>query len=248
MLISAGIIALFAIMFLGGHNDLNLSAIEKYVKKEVVDETRKNEIKVELKKVKELQKSYNKQTKANEKKLSQLISTYQATEEDFNKLFDELVAYENEVGEKFIPIRIKVQNLITTEEWDRILVSMQKDLKKDRKTQEKEFKKFKSKLEKGKTRILDHVDIGNYETAEKLLEDFNQSMIAFVEEILNMDPEEQKKRMIKIDGEVEFKSLIQDDIEEWLGLLQAVSDMNIELKTMVPEESWKSVSKEINKF
>ncbi len=66
MLIGLGVLV-FAILFGGPQNDLILTQIDKYVKKEVVDDNRKTIVITELKEVKKIQKTYNKKTKKHTK-------------------------------------------------------------------------------------------------------------------------------------------------------------------------------------
>lgn len=247
MLIGLGLIVL-SILFGGPQNDLLLSQIGKYAKKEVVDNDRKTLVLTEIKAVKSIQKGYDKTTKGNKKNLKKLVSNQSTTQVEFTELFHILVEYEQKVNNVFVPHRLLVQQTLTQEEWDNILESASRDIEKSKKTTDKRLKSLKKALDKTQKTILKHLADKDKDNASKCLQDFNSYLYDVGEDMLNYNPLEENLLLNKDASAEDLLFVIDNDIKEWEKILGKLADLHVTLAKIVPENEWSAVAKQINKI
>ena len=247
MLIGIGV-ALFAILFAGGNNDLLLSQVDKYVKSEIQDKGRKEIIENESKAVSKLDKAYAKKTKTFTKELINLITDQDSKKEEFTVLFEEVVSYELESSESYIDHRMIVQETLTENEWNRMLEKASKDIKKSIKEDSGQLSDFEKGLTKSKEKILSAVPEGKKATAEDDLNIFKEEMLAFAEELLTNNQAEDEYLINQQASREDLKKVIELNNIKWLGLLNGFADLHSNLAKIVQESEWKTVASELRKL
>ena len=157
----------FAIFFGGPQNELILTQIDKYVKKEVVDDSRKTIVLTELKEINKIQKSY---TKKHTKDLGKLINQQATSNADYKAFFNSVVEYENQTNEVILLHRLLVQKTLTDTEWNNILDSAKKKIKKDDKAKKKSLDAFNKSLDKIKSNLPKSAAAENKDKATQVVE------------------------------------------------------------------------------
>jgi hypothetical protein len=247
MLIGLGLMV-FAILFGGPQNDLILTQIDKYVKKEVVDDNRKTIVITELKEIKKIQKQYTKKTKKYTKALGKLIDQQTTSDADYKVFFNSVVEYENQTNEVFLPHRLLIQETLTDHEWNVIADAAKKKIKKDDKTKNKSLNTFNKNLGKIKTGILKSVAAENKDKATKVINTFNDKVMGFAEDIFEHDQQEREILLKREATKNELMTVVNDDIQSWRILFDEFSTLHNELAKVVPEKKWKSVAKALKKL
>lgn len=247
MLIGLGLIVL-AILFGSPQNDLLLTQIGKYAKKEIVEKDRRDIVLTEIKAVKQIQKDYGKTTKKHKKAFEKLVNNHATTQAEYDAFIVEMADYERKVNSIFIPHRIVVQKALTQQELDEIVISAKKDVQKASKSTTKKLKAFKKILEKNKKNLIKHFDNSEVEELSLRLDDFNKKAYQYGEDILTYDPTEEELLLNKEATAEDLLKVIDANVEQWKKLLNAFTHLNTELAKVVSEDDWKSVAKELNKL
>lgn len=244
MLIGLGI-AILAILFGGGGNDLLFSQFDKYVKKVVEDKEKKELIVSEIKEVKSLQKGYLKQTKKFVKEMNKLVHEQSTTKEQFDTFYTTVKDFEIETNNEFVPHRINVQNALTQNEWDEILDRAKKNIAKTEKSSAKSLKSLKKSLDKMEVQILEHVGedhkVKVTESLKKFTQDFYDTSIS----VLSYTELDHKVLSSKTASREEIDGLLNDYADSWMKLLGIFADLHNELAEIVPEDEWKPVAKQL---
>lgn len=247
MLIAAGL-ALLAIFMGGPQNDLLILKMEKHIKEYVIDKETQKAIMTEIKAVKKQQKSYQKDTKKHTKELKVLVGDQSADQAAFDALFLAANEFENEMNEAFITHRIRIQELMTREEWDQVIMASGKTFKKEQKTSDKTLSKGEKALAKMEKQL-----VGSFKDAEKkmqaenLASEFSASLYGSTEEILNYNQFDEETLIDYNAVESELLAVLENYSQEWNSMLQALVKVHVELAQIATPDEWKSVSKALKK-
>lgn len=248
MLIAAGL-ALLAILFGGPQNDLLILKMDKHIKKTVVDQSKQQEIKTEIKKVKKLQKSYQKDTKKHTKELKALVADQSADQAAFDALFLRANEFEAIVNGTFVTHRIKIQSLMTQEEWDQVIASSGKAFKKNKKSNDKKLAKGKKALAKMEANLVSPFEgEEKKKQAELVAGEFSDLLSASSEKIMTHNQFDEETLVDYKAVESELLSVLENYSKEWNGMLAGLVKTHVALAKLATEEEWKSVSKALSKI
>ena len=248
MLIGAAL-AILAILLGGPSNDLLILKLAKPVKQEVVDLDKKEEILNEIKAVKKLSKTYNKKTKVFTKELRQLAMDQSTEKAAFDAFYATLVEYEIEANKSFIPHRIAIQENMTQEEWDAVISSTTKAIKKSKKSNDKVLAKYKKTLDKFESNIQKSFE--NQDSREKAglaAEEFSTSIYDLVVKILDYDQSEEKVLLNNKATYEDLEALVEESNAQWMDSFVGLSSLHAELAGLAAAHEWKSVAKELKKI
>jgi uncharacterized membrane-anchored protein YhcB (DUF1043 family) len=247
MLIGLGI-ALIAILFGGSQSNLLFTEIDSYVKKNVDDKERKELVLSEIKAVKKLQKNYQKKTKKFTKEMGRLINNHATTKEEFDTYFATVVDFERETDAELIPKRIFVQNTLTQQEWDEIIMAAKKKINKNNKSNDKSLKSVRKALDKLEQDILKHTDETNKKEVLSILADFDEKFYNYCKDVVNYDDTGAKTLRDKNATEEDLLEVVRKNNNKWIELFDIYSNLHGDLVKIIPEDKWKSVAKQLNKL
>lgn len=245
-------VTLITILLLGSPDELFLiGAIEKGIKKEVVDGDRSKEVKKILKEYKKETKSYAKSRKDQRKQLEALFTSKSSSEVDFDNQFEIMHATLANLQKEAIEARILVLGVITDEEWKKILniekarITNLEEKKAKSKTKDKLEKPFSSFENTLKSTISDKdIIIESAKQLQVLREQLNllRSVIKdtrneFHEIIINKNATTQELLSISENNEMLRKTSFE-----------ALADMHEILSHNISDDDWKKVSKEFSKL
>ena len=106
--------------------------------------------------------------------MGRLINNHATTKEEFDTYFATVVDFERETDAELIPKRIFVQNTLTQQEWDKILMAAKKKINKNNKSNDKSLKSVRKALDKLEQDILKHTDETNKKEVLSILADFDE--------------------------------------------------------------------------
>ena len=248
MLIAAGL-AILAIFMGGPQNDLLILKMDKHIKEYVVDKDRQQAIKTEIKAVKKQQKSYQKDTKKHTKELKALVGDQSADQAAFDALFLAANEFETKMNEAFIARRIRIQDLMSEEEWDQVLAASEKTFKKEKKANDKILSKGKKALAKMEKQLVGSFnDSEKKKQAELSASEFSGTLYASTEEILNYNQFDEETLIDYNAVESELLAVLENYSQEWDSMLQALVKVHMELAKIATPDEWKSVSKALKKI
>ena len=248
MLIAAALAALM-IIFGAPQNDLLILKLKKPVKQIVVDENSKAEILADIQAVKKLQKTYGKKTKAFTKQLKELVSDQGTDRETFNAFYDSVVEYEISTNKEFIPHRIRIQDNMTMEEWDKVIAASAKAYKKSQKSTKKALAKLKKNLDKMAPKVVGHLDDAEGKgKADMYMKEFTSIQYDFAVKILETDPFEEEVLTNKNATESELSSMLEGTIKEWISLFDSLSTLHANMAALATADEWKLIAKELKKI
>lgn len=127
------LIILFSALFLGGAasvtsfvQDASIKDVKTAVKKVVTDEMRKDEILSLLKEWEKKEKKSRKQIKDDQKSLMKVVSNYDSTRDMLEKATVKLNESIYSEDQTFLDLKFTMRQKLTKEEWDKLLVQMDK--------------------------------------------------------------------------------------------------------------------------
>ena len=147
----------FAILLkiVAGDSPFLVPKLDNYVKKHVVDDTRKKEALVILKDAKKNRKVTEKQNSKHFKEIHKLYKSRDTETADFETVLNEILKTQEEAQKYNIKVNQKAQELITEDEWAAIYIDIKKSLTKTDKKRtknglkmEKHFLKTEAKITK----------------------------------------------------------------------------------------------------
>ena len=227
---------------LGGGSTFVVPKLDNYVKKYVVDDTRKKEVLDMLKVAKKERKVTLKKDKKLLKELRKLSESRTSTQADFDMLYEEVLQSDTKSQNANIKVNQESQELITSDEWSTIMIDVAKNLDKTDKKRTKTLKKVEKKFVKWQNNIKKGIsDVEKRKMAMEAVEDLKITYLKnykiIQEEMVNKNSIIYKYKA----SESEIMSLQK----EFMELIKEVYDTNtsthfklVELST--PEE-WKKV-------
>jgi hypothetical protein len=243
---------LISLLFFGGPEEIFLiGALEKGIKKEIIEKDRQKEIKNLIAAYKKGVKDYKKTRKSQKKALSGLFSSKNSSYDDFSSLFDEMISTLTNLQMAAIDTRIKSLEMITDEEWKNMI-----QIEKDR---------------------LTKADIKASKTKKKDKEPKPFSNLEEVIKSLNLDVQTEKESLQQLaivkknyddlvhtvqDSRNKFSQIILDrnssstelgSVADWNNGIKKEAYFNlVELYKIlvinVPDENWTKVAKEFGKI
>ena len=227
---------------LGGGTTFVVPKLDNYVKKHVVDDTRKKEVLSMLKVAKKERKATLKKDGKLLKKLQKLSKSRTSKQADFDLLYEEVLQSDTKSQNENIKVNQESQKIITVDEWSAIMTDVGKNLIKTDKKRTKTLKKVEKKFVKWQNNIKKGISdadkrIKAVEAVEELKIIYLKNYKMIQEEMVNKNSIIYKYKA----SDTEIMALQK----EFLQLVEEVYDTNtsthfklVELST--PEE-WKKV-------
>jgi hypothetical protein len=138
---------------LGGGSTFVVPKLDNYVKKYVVDDTRKKEVLDMLKIAKKERKTTLKKDKKLLKELYKLSESRTSTQADFDRLYEDILKSDTRSQNANIKVNQESQKLITADEWTAIMTDVAKNLEKTDKKRTKTLNKVEKKFNKWQNKI-----------------------------------------------------------------------------------------------
>ena len=230
------------ISLLGGDSPFMVPKLDKYVKKHIVDDTRKKNVLVLLK---ESKKERKKTVKANGKHFKQFHKLFESRDTkqvDFDQLLNEIVETQAKSQKKNVKVIRESQEFITDVEWEAIEIDIAKSLAKSDKKRtkkktktDKHFLKWKSKINKS---IADE-DKRNeaLKSVENLRTVYMKNYKILQDELLN-----DKSIMYQYKAsETELVALQDEFIDFVKEVFEASFKTHFELVELTTPEEWKKI-------
>ncbi len=242
-------IALFLLIF-GKPEGLTLiPKFNKNVKKHVESEENKKEILASIKDFKKAKKAHNKTEKKFLKHFAVNSLKRDTPEEFFEISFKKMESAQNQFDQKSVEIRLKVQELIKEEEWQKILDASEKGLLKEQKNNEKALQKLNKVIEKVKKKLAD--DLPNPDKqkqalaiADQLHDDINQQVRAFFK--INYLENDTLRNLHATKTAIE--AVTQDMKQIRKNIYDAFVEARFEMIEVTNEQEWDAIVKSINKL
>ncbi len=162
------LVGLFVLLFsiLGGSDSpFVIPKIEKTVMKVIVDKERKSEVKALFKEFNKEWKSLRKMRKKQAKQLKKNIKNYSTENKMLAEIASTSATQRSDINDKLVELRLSIQELITSEEWKKIIDGIEGTKPKKIKKQEKANLKTKVKQNKKLKSIYSEIDAA-FENAE----------------------------------------------------------------------------------
>jgi len=144
-MIWALVFALLAVIF-GGDSPFMVPKLDNYVKKHVVDDSRKDKVIVLLKDAKKKRKEVGKKNVKFLKKLKKLSTSRETTQADFDQFLTKILEAQTESQQANILVTQKAQENITVDEWAEIEADVAKSLDKSNKKRTKQVAKVEKRF------------------------------------------------------------------------------------------------------
>jgi hypothetical protein len=227
---------------LGGSSPFIVPKLDNYVKKYVVDDSRKKEVTDMLKVAKKERKTTLKKDKKLLKELYNISESRTSTQADFDRLYEDILNSDTRSQNANIKVNQESQKLITSDEWASIMTDVAKNLEKTDKKRTKSLNKVEKKFNKWQSKI--NKTIIDTEKRKKAVEAVEELKIIYLKNYRLI----QKKMMNKNSVMYKYNASdteIMDLQNNFLQLVKEVYDINtrthfklVELST--PEE-WKKI-------
>ena len=239
---------MFTVLFFGGASDYYfVNDIEKGTKEYVEDKAIQNEIKTDLKEVKALVKSFNKNRKGQLKQLKEMNLNYEAKASDFNSFHEQLAEERRNFQSAVIDIRIKALSKISDDEWEKIIALSNEKVEKElRKSSKKEGKDNFAKLEQS---ILTNVQERSMQ--EKALASLNNLKNTFKSLEIELAQINTKQNTAITNKHLTKQELLKESEE--LNALRTTAykelqEFHFEMKSVNNELTFNKIMKEVNKL
>ncbi len=182
----------FAILLkiVSGDSPFLVPKLDNYVKKHVVDDTRKKEVLVLLKDAKKNRKVTAKQNKKHFKEIHKLYKSRDTETADFETVLNEILKTQGDAQKYNIKVTQNSQDLITSDEWSEIQVDIAESLGKTDKKRTKNGLKMEKHFLKTEAKITKNiVDLDKRKQAlaavDKLKELYTKNHQIIQDEIMN---------------------------------------------------------------
>jgi len=243
---------LITLLLFGGPEELFLiNALEKGIKKEIIDKDLKKEIKSEISEYKKSVKNYKKQRKNQKKELSNLYVSRTTTKEEFTTLFEEMLSTLKKLQKEAFETRISVLDKISEEEWGNIIAKEKERLvkleqknakKKDKEKSKNPFSKFEATVQalqldtQTEQNALDHIESlkEQYANLENYVEDTRNKFVTIINN--KSSTEQELETIANWNNDLRKKAFFE------------LSDLYLLLSKNVPESEWNTVAKEFKKL
>ena len=242
---------LITILFLGAGIELYfIESLEKGVKKEVVDKTRKKEINAALSAYKKNVKTFNKVRNSYLKDLESLTQDQYASAEDFQLWYEGLDSLTKNHHQYAFDTRMSVSQLLSDAEWDKIVFREKSRMMKD--FEKKADKKVKDPLNKVFARLEQFIDESDMHEMDRI--EAKQKLDSFQAELRQLNS-------FYKDVQLEFSSVIFEQHcseEEFLKIFEkhdeistnsynSLIDMHYAMSNNLSEKEWNKFIGQIRK-
>jgi hypothetical protein len=245
-----GTLALLTMLLGGGtFNTFVFEDLDKYAKKVMVDEERKEYVLEELKIVKKSIKEYYKVRGKKIKELKEVNIDRNTDLEDFKIIEDELRMERDKMDQYMVDKRMSVIKNIDNDEWDEIIRMSAEDAQNQKANEEeKELKgKIKNIFEKMESTIAK--SIADTKKADNVLGSLDKLKTAYYEmesNVINRYPEDNKILIKKNSEQEELNQIYSEVFTLRESYVAALKDFHFEALEQTNEKEWKKIMKEMN--
>ena len=250
MLIGAGLITLFAIVFFGGsQNDLFFIDFDKEAKNIIVEKSRYEEVKTLNKGLVAIEKEYAKQGKQLGKDFKSLLANQETTQEEFVNFLDVIMNNEEEADRKYFALRDKIQQQFMEDEWEKMIANVDQKMAKSEKKTQKALTKYNANLDGlSESIVRATTDEKSKTEADKIMSEFTlnanklaSEMSLYSEREMMILKQHQPKRE-------DLSGVITAYNDEMKQFYQLVFKLHKDLARITPESQWKKVAKQLEKI
>jgi len=247
-----GVVTYFMLLFGGASiESFYLIDLDKGIKKHVTSITKRQDAEAILSAYATIYKEYEREHKKILKELQQKNMDYNTPRQWYEHLFSEAMEDRKKLQSSFITGRLRLQEVITQDEWDKIMEMTQKDVNK---LVEKRKKKRKKKERKSSYQVVSNTLKETIAPGEKLalalesLEDFRKKHIEIKESYEDLfagkedvitSRQATKEEMLEICNVL--NQIRQSLKDSYLKLL-------FNLKENTTEKEWTIIIKDLNKL
>ena len=234
----------FAILLkiISGDSPFLVPKLDNYVKKHVVDDTRKKEVLVILKDAKKNRKVTAKQNKKHFKEIHKLYKSRDTETADFETVLNEILKTQEEAQKYNINVNQKAQELINEEEWAEIYIDIKKSLTKTDKKRTKNGLKMEKHFLKTEAKITKN--IANLEKREQALAAVDKLKALYIKNHQIIQDEIMNENSIVYQYKASDDELITLQ-DEFVGLIKDVYLQSFkthqELVNLTTPEEWKKI-------
>lgn len=243
---------LISLLLFGGPDEIFLiGALEKGIKKEIINKDQQKEIKNIISDYKASIKTYKKIRKEQKKKLETLFDSKNTSEAEFSSIYNDLISTLKRLQLEAIDARLMSLEKITDEEWENIIA-----IEKER------LQKLNEKNAKGKNKDASKKPFSSFEAAIQSLQLDSQTEKEALDQIATL-----KKYYVELENNIKdsrnkFSQIIQGK-NSTKADLEIIANWNNEIKSnafssltnlygilseSVPEDNWNKISKEFKKL
>jgi len=246
------ITALLITLIFGGADPIFIiDDIDKKIKKEITDETRRDEIMATFKVAKKEFKSYQKDLKKKVKEGTDLQEDRNTTQEQFNNLVDEVFEMREQHFDRFTDYSIEIRSKLTDQEFNNATAEAtsptDKQEKKTQKKEEKADEKVNKILGKLKESIQEEIlDPDRLKQALAQYEILEADKQALIQEIQDLNYQQEAKLRVRTASRADFEQIFQVQQQVWDDYYQQYVDMHFKLVELTTEDEWKAISKKMN--
>jgi hypothetical protein len=250
------LIALFTmlsiLLFGGGESPFLVPDAQKLAKKHITDTERKKEVLAVMADYKKEWKALAKTKKKQAKEVSKLISDQTTTTQQILTHFTTYREEREKINALLVESRIKAQQLITEEEWKQIMASsIEKANKKADKTEKSEYKQRLKQTEQMvdlENATEKYVPKQKQAKAQRLLDQFESSMADLMYITQNQSQEVLQVIANKESSKRELETMVNQTEDFRAHAHRSFLKLREGLTELTPEENWKYIAKELNKF
>ncbi|MEM9326818.1 MAG: hypothetical protein AAGA85_14225 [Bacteroidota bacterium] len=245
------LIALIIAMIFGGGSNSPFADPDllKYIKKTVADQDRKEQIVDLAKEYKTYIKRFAKEQAEGLKEMDAMFANRETTRADFETFFSEWRGSHATQEAKAVEGRMRFQNMITEEEWARVLQMVDAGKKDPTKDQRKLIDKFKSRTTKRRAAIASEIaDADRRETALKSYDGFQLAVVEYMLEKARLNYKDNDAIRNIFASEDDMKAIYAKRDQLRAELYKAYIPMHAELVASTKEEEWTNISKAVSKL
>ena len=150
---------IIALIFGGGTENLSFAdESRKFVKKEIHDDPRRENILSEIEEYEERSKELSKNDKKWDKEWKALINDYNASRSDFSKVNEKFYAVRKENLNQIAVLEVSFRQKLTDNEWNKLLQIVQQEGVKNSRKDKKNWEKFERVIEKIEGKLKNEID------------------------------------------------------------------------------------------
>jgi hypothetical protein len=230
------------ISIISGDSPFMVPKLDNYVKKHIVDDTRKKNVLVLLKGAKKERKKTVKANGKHFKKFNKYFESRDTKQADFDQLLNEIIETQAKSQKENVKVIKESQGFITAVEWEAIEIDIEKSLAKSdkkrtkkRNKMDKQFLKWANKISKG---------IADEDKRNKALEEVENLRVVYLRNYKFMQDELLNDKSIMYQykaSETELIALQDEFIEVVKEIFETSFKTHFELAELTTPEEWKKI-------
>ena len=230
------------ISIVSGDSPFMVPKLDNYVKKHVVDDTRKKNVLVLLKDAKKERKKTVKANGKHFKKFNKYFESMDTKQADFDQLLNEIIETQAKSQKANVKVIKESQEFITAVEWEAIEIDIAKSLSKSDKKRTKKKNKMDKQFLKWKNKISK--DIADEDKRNKAVEAVENLRVVYLRNYKILQDELLNDKSIMYQykaSETELVALQDEFIEVVKEIFETSFKTHFELVELTTPEEWKKI-------